>query len=304
MTRLYVVRHGRTEHNVAKRIQGPTIDDPLDAVGRLQADALARRFAELRDGGEAFAALYASPLRRAVETAESISRELALPVEPLAGVLEFSWGVYDGKVEEDDVSRAVRETLARWTAGDVHHAPPGGDAPIRAAARAAEAIERVANRHAGRSLIVVGHGRINRILLAHLAHGDLTRMEEFIQSNTGVTLVERPVPRPVPLRRAWQEPAPGGKPEPLTRSNDNGEDIEQAETASAALGPAPGAGEWRVVFANSRAHLEDPLAGARPPHASDAARMHRHGHDPAVEESRAAAHARESRDSPQRDRGP
>ncbi|MHB8604725.1 MAG: histidine phosphatase family protein, partial [Thermoplasmatota archaeon] len=61
-----------------------------------------------------------------------------------------------------------------------------------AARRVVPALERIAVAHAGATAFVVAHGRINKIALATMVADDVARMEQFPQSNTGLTLVERP----------------------------------------------------------------------------------------------------------------
>jgi broad specificity phosphatase PhoE len=80
--RLHLVRHGETDHNVARRIQGPLLDDPLNARGAQQAEALARRFAAEREKGLRLAAVYSSPLKRAWMTAEAVARAAGAPPCP------------------------------------------------------------------------------------------------------------------------------------------------------------------------------------------------------------------------------
>ncbi len=190
MSRVHIVRHGRTAHNVARRIQGPLIDDGLDEVGKAQAEALARRFSSLREH-EWFSGVYSSPLRRAVETAEPLARALDLPVVTVPGFTEFSWGDVMGRVEEGEVEAFTREAIRRWTAGEVRFAPPGGESPASAGARVLAAFHDVERARARGSVVLVAHGRINKILLALLVHADAACMEEFPQWNAAVTVLSR-----------------------------------------------------------------------------------------------------------------
>lgn len=196
MSRFFLVRHGRTAHNAARRIQGTLIDESLDDVGRAQADALGARFAELAAEGERFGGVYASPLKRAVETAAPVARALDLKVEPIPGLEEFSWGEFMGQITEGTVREATHQMVERWLAGDLDVAAPGGESPRAAAQRATAALKDVLDRHPRESFVVVAHGRLNKIVLAHLLHRDLVRMEDFPQSNTGVTVLERATGHP------------------------------------------------------------------------------------------------------------
>lgn len=194
--RLILVRHGETDHNVARRIQGPLLDDPLNARGLAQAVALERRFADERARGLRLAAVYSSPLKRAWTTAEAVARGAGLPpsaVQPLTGMIEFSWGIYLGRLEAE-ILPAMHAIHERWEAGDVWHGPPEGESPASAWERARPGLEALVAKHAptDETIVVSAHGRINRIILAMLVAQDLRRMEDYPQGNTAVTILESP----------------------------------------------------------------------------------------------------------------
>lgn len=189
--RLHLLRHGETDHNVAKRIQGPLLDDPLNARGRRQSEALEARYLAAHAEGARLAAVYASPLKRAWETAEAVARGMRLPrVEPLPEMIEFSWGIYLGRVETPDVVAAMHEVHEHWRRGDVAHAPPDGESPLSAWRRARDGLAPLFERHRHEEIAVVAHGRINKIVLAQLVRRDLARMDDFGQANTSVTILE------------------------------------------------------------------------------------------------------------------
>lgn len=196
--RLLLARHGETRHNAARRIQGPLLDAPLNARGFAQAQDLAGRVVDAARVAEArVAAVYASPLRRARQTALACASALKLP---LAGALpafrEFSWGELDGKVLEGEAAARFQDLVARWRAGETGARPPGGDSPEWVWSRVRDALARLAAAHDGETVLVVAHARVNMIALAGLA-GDLSRMEEHDMA-TG-SLVEVDVPLDTPL---------------------------------------------------------------------------------------------------------
>jgi probable phosphoglycerate mutase len=190
--RLYVIRHGETDHNVARRIQGPLLDDPVNANGRAQARALEERFRREREAGLRLDAVYASPLKRAWETAECVARGAGAPAPlPMPGLIEFSWGIHLGKTETGETLDAMKKAHAEWKAGNVDHGLPEGESPRSAWERVKAAAFPVLEKHPRGAIAFVAHGRINKIFLAGLAHRDLSRMEDFPQGNTSVTLLER-----------------------------------------------------------------------------------------------------------------
>jgi probable phosphoglycerate mutase len=86
----YYLRHGETESNATGTIAG-SLDVDLTPLGREQARLAARALA-----GTPITAIYASPLKRARETAQPIAEALALPVTILDGIAERNWGELEG----------------------------------------------------------------------------------------------------------------------------------------------------------------------------------------------------------------
>lgn len=86
----YYLRHGETEANAAGTIAG-SLDVELTPLGRDQARAAARMLAD-----EPITAIYASPLRRARETAQPIAEALGLPVTIVEEIAERNWGDLEG----------------------------------------------------------------------------------------------------------------------------------------------------------------------------------------------------------------
>src|SRR5215213_6896136 len=86
----YYLRHGETEANAAGTIAG-SLDVELTPLGREQARLAARALA-----GAPITAIYASPLRRARETAQPIAEALQLPVTILDEIAERNWGDLEG----------------------------------------------------------------------------------------------------------------------------------------------------------------------------------------------------------------
>ncbi len=83
---IYIVRHGQTEQNLKKKLQGRS-DFPLTELGREQASAVGDAF---RDAGIVFDKVYSSPLGRAVETAELIAGDA--PIEVEEALIEMDYG--------------------------------------------------------------------------------------------------------------------------------------------------------------------------------------------------------------------
>lgn len=159
VTRILLVRHGQTEWNRIERFRGRA-DVPLNATGLAQAEATGQRVA----AEWTVAAVYASPLSRAVKTAEAIALHFDLPVQIHSGLADIHYGQWQGLTPD--------EVKTRWP--DVHHAwytaphtarLPGGETLDDLRARGMAAVNELAARHTEQTIALVGHTVINRIIL-------------------------------------------------------------------------------------------------------------------------------------------
>ncbi len=110
MTRLLVVRHGRTGYNATDRIQGQ-LDTELDEVGRAQAAQVATRLADLAPD-----VIVSSDLIRAADTAAALGAVTGLPVRYDPRLRERSFGLWQGLLGSE-VAERYPEEYARWQAG-------------------------------------------------------------------------------------------------------------------------------------------------------------------------------------------
>lgn len=135
MTTILLARHGETQWNRDGRYQGHA-DPPLNDLGRTQAAALAE---SLED--EALEAVFASDLRRALETAEIVGAHLGLPVEHDAGLREIAVGSWQGLTRAEIDGR-------EWD----------GESYDQHRRRVLEALHRIAEKHPDGRILVVAHG--------------------------------------------------------------------------------------------------------------------------------------------------
>jgi probable phosphoglycerate mutase len=186
-TTLYLVRHGETDYNRDHVMQGRGVDTDLNATGRAQAEALAERLADVP-----FDAAYASPLRRTRQTLDILARPHAsLDTHFLPDLEEMGWGVYEGTPKSPERDAAMKALKEGWRAGAFDTRPDGGESILDVQRRALRAVQHVLTHDAGRTVLVVTHGRYLRVLLASLLPGyGLTRMHAVEHSNTGVNVVE------------------------------------------------------------------------------------------------------------------
>ncbi len=182
-TAFYFVRHGETEYNRRRIVQGRKINSRLNATGRAQARCLAERLAEVP-----FDAIYTSTLRRAEETAALLAeKHPGVPFYRLEALEEMSWGVYEGVPARGEVLDAFDAIKAAWRGGAFGRVVEEGESALDVQRRALQAVERIAARHAGQTVLVVTQGRFLRVLIASLLDEyGLARMHEVAHANTAV----------------------------------------------------------------------------------------------------------------------
>ena len=155
MSEFWFIRHGETDWNLARRLQGWQ-DIPLNDTGLAQAARLAQR---LRDDvvDTPFAALYSSDLRRARATAQAVAAAVGLPVHIEHGIRERNFGVLEG-LQYDTLDETAPEAAAAWRSRDPARPLQDGETLGEFNTRVLGTIEELARRHAGQRVLVVTHG--------------------------------------------------------------------------------------------------------------------------------------------------
>lgn len=177
--RIYLARHGQTEWNALKKVQGKS-DIPLNAVGRQQAQALA-----LRLNGVTLDRIYTSALQRTRKTAEAFAGRV--PVEPLAGLDEQGLGTFEGTPVDSPGYAEMQRRRA-----DPHDTLDGGESRAQHFARVSKAVAELRARHEanGGTVLVIGHGGTNALVLRALLDLTEAQAESIKQDNDEVYLVE------------------------------------------------------------------------------------------------------------------
>lgn len=179
VTRILLVRHGRTEWNKDQRFRG-TVDIPLDEQGRKEA-ACARDWLET----ETFHAAYTSPLSRAVETAEIILRPHGLAVQKHDGLTDLNYGEWQGKPNEE-VRETYPELYRHWREAPHTVVFPGGEGLDAVRKRCLATAEEVAARHPEQTVLLAAHRVVNKVLIAALLGLDDSHFWEIGQDTAAL----------------------------------------------------------------------------------------------------------------------
>ena len=161
---VYLVRHGETVWNRIGRLQGRS-DIPLTPEGEALAAETGRGMADIP-----FFAVYASPLRRALRTAELIRGGRDIPLVTDARLREVSFGIAEGSTG----FREAGPVVDFFSRTEAYTPPEGAESTAEILARAKSFTEEIlyplAARRPDGALLVVAHGAINRGLLTVLLH--------------------------------------------------------------------------------------------------------------------------------------
>ncbi len=159
MTTILLVRHGETDWNRENRFQGRA-DPPLNQKGRAQAVDLSVRLA-----AEELAAIYSSPLRRALETAEIVAAAHAQEAVTIDALQEVDVGAWEG-LTRTEVEERYPEQFARWL--DHEQGYEDGETYEQLSGRVMPALLGFEETHPGERILAVTHGGPIRAALAHV----------------------------------------------------------------------------------------------------------------------------------------
>lgn len=167
---IYLIRHGQTEYNVARRFQGG-LDSPLTALGAAQARAMGATLRTLVDPRQSV--LFVSPRGRTIETARLVAQEAGITSAPIVDddLAEISLGSWDGKTgpEIDEATDGHWSSLNRLT---WFFETPDGERYDAFEARLSAAMARI-SAHPAAARIIISHGVAGRVLRG--LHGALPR---------------------------------------------------------------------------------------------------------------------------------
>ncbi len=162
MKTIYLIRHGQTEFNKLKLVQGSGINSNLNEVGWLQSEAFFGKYQSVP-----FDKIYTSKLKRTHQTVRRFV-EQGVDWEQLIGLNEISWGDKEGRIITEADDKRYFEMLNAWRTGDWHWKEVGGESPLEVQARQIEAWNYIMSQTEESTILVCMHGRAMRILLCHL----------------------------------------------------------------------------------------------------------------------------------------
>lgn len=182
---LWLVRHGQTDWNQQRRVQGHT-DIPLNEEGIDQARKLAASL-----NGSQIAAIYTSDLVRAARTAAILAGKARLPVYQDKRLREISMGIWEGRIWQD-LARDLPDEIASLELDPLDSRASGGETLAEVAARMRSFADEVAHTYNGQIVMVVSHGLSLAALFCLASGNPLTHAREMLPENCAILRVTWP----------------------------------------------------------------------------------------------------------------
>jgi probable phosphomutase (TIGR03848 family) len=167
---------------VGKRLAGLTPGIHLNEAGRIQAEALAKRLANLP-----LAAIYSSPLERALETAQPLAAQHGLQTQVREGLSEVDCGEWAGRDLEDLRNESLWPVIRVYPSAARF---PGGESLREARDRVVAVLDGIRDAHQGQVVAIVSHGDSIRLAVAHYAGLPIDLFQRLVISPASVTAFE------------------------------------------------------------------------------------------------------------------
>jgi len=179
MKEIYFIRHGQTDYNKRRIIQGSGIDSDLNEVGQAQAKAFYDAYKSV-----GFEVVFISALKRTQQTVVHFIDDKIL-TEEWKQLNEMGWGDNEGKASSEAAHETYKNMIASWGRGDFDASMPNGESARQLVSRLTEFVEHLKTRPEKR-ILVCSHGRAMLCLLTILNNQHPREMENYEHSNVGL----------------------------------------------------------------------------------------------------------------------
>jgi len=179
---IYILRHGQTDYNLKKIVQGRGVDSVLNATGQQQAQ---RFFEYYKD--KKFNAIYSSSLQRAYQTVLPFTKK-GYEIQQFTHLDEINWGKHEGTKPNPTIRAEYKKLVEDWEAGRLDQKTDGGESPVEVQHRLKEFFGYL-NQKNYQKVLICTHGRTSRILMCTLLGLSMSAMNDFEHQNTALTKV-------------------------------------------------------------------------------------------------------------------
>ncbi len=208
---LYLIRHGEIEGSAFRKYTG-SIDVVLSKNGIEQIKVVSTFFNDIllhkpetirskisldtekdtqqqAESGLLLDAIYASPLKRALDSAEIIAAPYRIKPFIFKGLREMSFGKWEG-MTFDSIKQQYPEAFNAWTNNPFKNRPVGGESIKEVSERVINVLHQVLSRHSSGNIAIVAHGGVNRVILCHLTGIPYEHLFRIEQDYACVNIIE------------------------------------------------------------------------------------------------------------------
>jgi len=180
MTRLILIRHGETNHNINGTYCGQE-NPPLNKRGRAQAKKLGKKMNSV-----VVHKVYSSDLKRAIQTSKLVFK--GRRVEKIPRLRELSFGIFGG-LKYAQIMKKYPEMYSKWIKNTENYKIPGGESLKCLHKRVKAELKRIISRHRGETIAIVTHGGPIRVVLCDILKLGLGMFWDLEQKNCAVNII-------------------------------------------------------------------------------------------------------------------
>jgi len=178
---IFFIRHGQTDYNLNKIVQGSGIDSELNETGLKQAKLFYEFYKD-----EGFDLVITSNLKRTHQSVQAFI-ESGLPHEQTNLIDEINWGIHEGKKGDPQMRQNYLNLMDHWANNRMQFGVEGGETGEQLVNRCSQFLDTLPKKNADK-ILVCTHGRTLRCLMMLIKSGIPKDMETFDHANTGLYL--------------------------------------------------------------------------------------------------------------------
>eukprot|EP01084_Bolivina_argentea_P011424 21348_1 len=198
-TEIVLVRHGQTEWNVIHKLQGQG-DSNLTDVGKMGALKVGGKLLFLHQNNRQIDCVYASPLKRAKQTAQIIMKQFKncnkLEINYDNRIMERNFGDFQGKTM--DGIKNNQPEIYNVLHSNIEYRPPNGESLLDVTNRVTRFLAEIATKHYGKRILVISHGGVLAAIFNYILIGRCHADRAFHCKNCAINIIQRD-----PKRGKW-----------------------------------------------------------------------------------------------------
>ena len=181
---LYIIRHGETDYNKNRIVQGSGVDSSLNETGRNQSISFYEKYQY-----HPFELVVCSSLQRTYQTIKPFL-DHNIPLERYSEINEINWGIHEGQKSDPWLIQNYQSVVSQWNAGQYDASIEKGESAAALARRIQMFLELIKQKEE-KNILICSHGRTLRCMMCLINKEPVRNMDKYQHSNTGLYLVKQ-----------------------------------------------------------------------------------------------------------------